>query len=403
MHILYVTIGYKPAWRLGGPIASVAALAEGMVARGHRVTVFATDSDADHDLDVPTDRAVNVDGVEVWYFRRWEPLKRHLPRLKYFSQSVGYMVTPALPAVMRSMLPRIDVVHTQMPFIYPTKAAARLALAARKPLLYSQRGVFDPARLNFRGLKKSVYIRLVERPIMRRATGLVALTPEEIESFRALGVGTPIHLVPNGIDVTDFRRVPREGALADLGISETHQVILFMARLHETKGPDLLVEAFVPVAREHPNALLVMAGNDEQSLLPKLRARLAEVGLAARLIAPGLVTGERKLDLLARADLFVLPSLGEGLSMATLEALASGTPAILSRQCNLPIVAEVGAGAVVERTAADFAVAIGRLLADRRAREQTGERAYLLARDRFGWAPALDRLEAIYAEALEPH
>ena len=400
MHILYVTIGYKPAYRLGGPIASVAALAEGMVARGHDVTVFATNSDADQDLDVPTDRAVEVDGVEVWYFRRQEPLKRYLPWIKYLSQSVGYMVTPDLPAVMRSMLPRIDVVHTQMPFIYPTQAAARLALTARKPLFYSQRGVFDPARLKFRGWKKSIYVRLVERPIMRRATGLVALTAEEIESFRTFGVETPIHLVPNGIDVSDFRRAARPGALAELGISEAHQVVLFMARLHETKGPDLLVEAFIRVAREHPDAVLVMAGNDEQALLPKLRTRLAERGLASRLIAPGLVTGERKLDLLARADLFVLPSLGEGLSMATLEALASGTPAILSRQCNLPIVGEAGAGAVVERTADDFARAIGGLLADRQAREDAGARAYVLARDRFGWGPALDRLEAIYAEAL---
>jgi glycosyltransferase involved in cell wall biosynthesis len=400
MHILHVTIGYKPAWRLGGPIASVAALAEGMAARGHDVTVFATNSNADEDLDVPTDRAVKFDGVDVWYFRRQEPLKRYFPWAKYLSQSVGYMYTPDLAAVMRSMLPLIDVVHTQMPFIYPTQAAARLALAAEKPLFYSQRGAFDPARLRFRGWKKAAYIRLVERPIMRRATGLVALTPEEIESFRALDGGTPIHLVPNGIEIDDFRRVPRPGALAGLGISEAHAVILFMARVHATKGPDLLVEAFIRVAREHPAAVLVMAGNDEQTLLPHLRARLAERGLAGRLIAPGLVAGEQKLDLLARADLFVLPSIGEGHSMATLEALASGTPAVLSRQCNLPIVAEAGAGAVVERSAEDLARAIGALLADRQAREQAGERAYRLARDRFGWAPALDRLEAIYAEAL---
>jgi glycosyltransferase involved in cell wall biosynthesis len=401
MHILYVTVGYKPAYRLGGPIASVAALAEGMVARGHHVTVFATNSDADQDLDVPTDRAVEVDGVEVWYFRRREPLKPYLPWIKYLSQSIGYMITPALPAVMRSMLPRIDVVHTQMPFIYPTQAAARLALAAEKPLFYSQRGAYDSTRLEFRAWKKSIYIRLIERPIMRRATGLVALTPEEIDSFRTFGIETPIHLVPNGIEVTDFRRAARPGALAGLGISAVHQVILFMARLHQTKGPDLLVEAFIRIAREHQDAILVVAGNDEQGLLPKLRARLAECDLAGRLIAPGLVSGEQKLDLLARADLFVLPSLGEGLSMATLEALASGTPAILSRQCNLSIVDDAGAGAVVERTAEAFAQAIGRLLADRRALADAGERAYGLARDHFGWAPVLDRLENIYSSALE--
>ena len=400
MHILYVAHGYKPAYRLGGPVWSISALAEGMVARGHDVTVFAPNGNVDEDLDVPTDRAVSVDGVTVRYFRREELLKRYLPAVKYLSQSIGYMYTPDLLPVLRPMLRNFDIVHTQMPFVYPTQAAARLAIAQRTPLFYSQRGVFDPSRLRFRGLKKSIYIRLVERPIMRRATGLVALTPEEVRSFQALRVKTPIHLVPNGIDVTRFRRSADPGALAEMGISKAHKVILFMARLHELKGPDLVVDAFIAIARRHPDAVLVLAGNDEQNLLPGLRARIADRNLTDRFIVPGMVTGERKLDLLARADLFVLPSVGEGLSMAILEALASGTPAIISRECNLSIVSEAGAGAVVGRSAAEFADALSRFLADPAMLEEAGERAYLLARDHFGWTPILDRLEAIYSKAL---
>jgi len=370
------------------------------VARGHDVTVFAPNGNMDEDLDVPTDRSVSVDGVTVRYFQREEPLKRYVPWLKYLSQSIGYMYTPDLLPVLRPMLSTIDIVHTQMPFVYPTQAAARLAIAEHTPLFYSQRGVFDPSRLRFRGMKKSLYIRLVERPIMRRATGLVALTPEEVRSFQAQRVNTPIHLVPNGIDVKRFRRSARPGTLREMGILDGHKVILFMARLHELKGPDLAVDAFMAIAQRHPDAVLVLAGNDEQNLLPALRSRIAARNLTNRFIAPGMVTGERKLDLLGRADLFVLPSIGEGLSMATLEALASGTPAIISSECNLPIVAEAGAGAVVGRSAGEFADALSRFLEDPAMLEQASERAYVLARDRFSWAPILERLEAIYAEAL---
>ena len=400
MHILYVAPGYKPAYRLGGPIWSISALAEGMAARGHQVTVFATNGDADQDLDVPTDRPVMVDGVSVRYFRRTEPFRQYVPWLKYLSQSIGYLYTPDLVPAMRSMIADVDIVHTQMPFVYPTQAAARLALANRRPLFYSQRGVFGPSHLRFRAWKKALYIRFVERPILRRATGLIALTPEEISSFRALGVQTPVHLVPNGIDVDKFRRAARPGALTGLGIRDSQKIILFLARLHHTKGPDLLVDAFVRVARKHPNAVLVLAGPDEQGVLNGLRSTVAAAGLGDRLVTPGLVTGEQKLDLLARADLFVLPSMGEGLSNATLEALASGTPAILSRECNMPLVADTGAGAVVNRTATDFAAAIDRFLADEALRQGASERAYTVARDQFGWAPILNRLEGIYASAL---
>jgi glycosyltransferase involved in cell wall biosynthesis len=399
LHIVYVAHAYKPAYRIGGPIWSISALAEGMVARGHRVTVFATNGNAEEDLDVPTDREVMVDGVGVWYFRRTEPIKHYLPWFKYVSQSIGYLYTPDLRPTMKSMLPSIDVVHTQMPFVYPTQAAARVALAGGRPLFYSQRGVFDPSRLRFRSWKKSLYIRLVERPIMRRATGLVALTPEEAESFRALGVRTPVHLIPNGINVEQFRRVASPGSVLDLGISDSDQVILFLARVHETKGPDVAVDAFIRIAQAHPHAVLVLAGNDEQGLLARLMEKVAALNLQKRVLAPGLVSGQRKIDLLARADVFVLPSIGEGLSMAALEALASGTPAVLSRECNLPIVGEVGAGAVVNRTPEDFARAISRLLSNPELRRESADSAYRLARDHFSWSPILNRLEDIYSRA----
>jgi glycosyltransferase involved in cell wall biosynthesis len=236
---------------------------------------------------------------------------------------------------------------------------------------------------------------------MRRATGLVALTPDEIASFRALADRTPVHLIPNGIDVGLFRRVPAAGATGSTSISSDHQVILFLARLHETKGADVLVEAFIRIAQQHPKALLVLAGNDEQGGLARLRARIAAANLTSRVLTPGLVTGEPKLDLLARADLFALPSMGEGLSMATLEALASGTPAILSRECNLPIVQDAGAGAVVNRTVDDFAAALSRFLGDAALRKSASDRAYALARDEFGWSPILDRLENVYARAVQ--
>jgi glycosyltransferase involved in cell wall biosynthesis len=401
MRILYVAHGYKPAYRLGGPVWSISALAEGMVARGHDVTVFAPNGNVDEDLDVPTDRAVCVDGVSVRYFRREEPFKRSVPWFKYLSQSVGFMYTPDLLPALRPALERIDVVHTQMPFVYPTQAAARQAIARDIPLFYSQRGVFDPSRLRFRGLKKSIYIRFVELPIMRRATGLVALTPEEVKSFESMRVKTPIHLVPNGVDVTRFRRSARPGSVAAMGISDAHKVILFMARLHELKGPDLAVDAFIAIARRHPDAVLVLAGHDEQGLLPGLRARIAGANLTGRFIVPGMVTGEGKLDLLARADLFVLPSVGEGLSMATLEALASGTAAIISRECNLPVVTEAGAGAVVGRSVAEFADALSGFLSDPARLQSAKQRAYELARDHFGWGPILDRLEVIYSQAID--
>lgn len=380
---------------------SVSALAEGMVERGHRVTVFTTNSNLDQQLDVPINCPINVDGVTVWYFEQVDLQAKYFWWSRYLSQSMGYLYTPALKRVMREMLPSVDVVHTQMPFIYPSMAAGRLAAAGGKPFFYNQRGVFHPERLRYRGFKKKLYIDLIEKPLMRRATGLIALTPEEIETYHQMGIQTPCHLVPNGIDVRRFRREARPNAFADLGITDVTKVVLFLGRLHPQKGVDVLLDAFVSLARAVPEAKLVLAGPDEHNLSSQLSAQAESKGLAERVVFPGMVVGEEKLELLARADVFVLPSTGEGFSMAILEALASGTPVVVSPECNFPKVADVGAGKVVDRDPTKLSDAIRSYLEDSELARVAGQAAYEFAKDELGWSSIVARLEQIYLVALE--
>lgn len=400
MHILFATHGYKPAYRIGGPIWSVSAVAEAMVARGHRVTVITTNNNLDEDLDIVVDQPVLVDGVEVWYFRCQDLMKKYFGWSNYFSQSMGFLYAPALVPSLRKILPSVDIVHTQMPFVYPTMGAGRLAISAQKPLFYSQRGNFHPMRLGYRGLKKRIYIELFEKPLMRGATGLIALTPNEIDSYRALGINSPCHIVPNGIDVARFRRAPATASLSVVDIKESDQVVLFLGRLHPSKGADVLLDAFFQVISKHPDALLVIAGPDEHGFAAQLLEKAAQQNVEHRIRIPGMVTGDLKTDLLARADLFVLPSIGEGQSMAILEALASGTPVIISPECNFPDVEEVKAGTIVERDANLVAQAISRFLSDSALRSAASDAAFALARDRYGWPAIVDKLESVYQSAL---
>ena len=269
MRILYGAMGYKPAWRIGGPAVTVSETAQALVRRGHRVTVFCSTSNLDQDLDVPTDRPLDVDGVEVWYFRRREPVRTWLPFVPYLSRSIGFMYCPAMRGALDRVMAGIDVVDTHMPFVYPTYAAARAAFRHRLPLVYHQHGNFDPARLRFRGWKKRLYIALVERPIMRRAALLVGLTEAERTSFRALGVRTPVEVVPNGVRLPDDRPEARARVLRRWGIPADAPVVLFMGRLHPTKGAETLLAAFARIRGRAPQAVLVMAGPDEWGLAKK--------------------------------------------------------------------------------------------------------------------------------------
>lgn len=399
MKILYAGTGYKPAYRLGGPIVSVSATAEMLVRKGHDVTVVATTANNEEDLNVPVGVPVDVEGVTVWYFRRREPLQKLLPFVPYLSRSIGFMYAPEMRAALDRLVPLADLVHTQGPFVYPSYAAAHAAMRHHKPLLYSQRGCFAEERLRFRSLKKNLYLGAIEKPIMRRADVLVALTEAEEASYRALGMSTPVAILPNGIDIP----APRPGAVARIharyGIAPDSLMVLFLGRLHPTKGTDKLLDAFMRVMEGFPRAVLMIAGPDEWGLERRWRERVARDAVGNRILFPGMIGGDDKADVLARADLFCLPSMAEGFSNAVLEALASSTAVMLSPACNVPEVEQAHAGVIVEADPEQMAAAMRELLGDPAALRAMGEAGRRLA-ERYSWDVITDRLADLYAAVV---
>lgn len=397
MKILYAGTGYKPAYRLGGPIISVSATAEMLVRKGHQVTVVTTTSNNDEELDMPTGVPVDVEGVQVWYFKRREPLQRLLPFVPYLSRSIGFMYAPEMREVLDRLVPEVDLVHTQGPFVYPSYAAAHAAMRHRKALLYSQHGNFSKERLRFRSLKKRLYIAAIEKPIMRHADSLMALTQAESAWYRALGVSTPIAVVPNGVDI----QLPRPGAAervrARFGIVPGALMVLFLGRLHPTKGADKLLDAFLQVMNDFPHAVLIIAGPDEWGLETQWRAR---VTAGSRVIFPGMIDGEEKADVLARADLFCLPSLAEGFSIAVLEALASATAVMLSPTCYFSEVESANAGVIVDADVKRMVPAMRELLGNPARLRAMGEAGRRLVSEHYSWDIVTDCLIDSYQKVL---
>lgn len=402
MRILYVTPAYKPAYRMGGPIATVAAAAEALVRKGHEVTVVTTNANLDTDIDVELDRPVPVDGVTVWYCRREEPLRKWLPFIPYLSRSMGFVYAPAMKATLRRLMADADVVHTQMPFVYPTVLAGRLARQLGKPLFYHQRGNFLPSHLQRRSLKKRIYIALFEKRTLTHAAGLIALTEAERDAFRAIAPNTPCHVIPNGVTVPPVD----DGAAARVeqrwGIPRDALVVLFLSRLEMWKGADELMESFARVQTEHPSLFLVMAGFDNCAAERRWRPRAERDGYGNRLLFTGVVAGAEKEDILQRADLFSLPSRGEGLSMAMLEALAHGVPVMLSPECHFPDAERAGAGITVERDVETMAEALRSLIAEPARLRAMGEAGRALMRRDYSWDVVADRLLDVYAAAIKP-
>jgi glycosyltransferase involved in cell wall biosynthesis len=109
-----------------------------------------------------------------------------------------------------------------------------------------------------------------------------------------------------------------------------------------------------------------------------------------------MVEGDEKLDLLARADLFVLPSEAEGFSLTVLEALASSTAVLLSPGCHFPEVVGAGAGRVAESDPETLSAALASLLEDRQNLKRMGEAGRTFAEREYSWTSITTRLVDLY-------
>jgi glycosyltransferase involved in cell wall biosynthesis len=199
---------------------------------------------------------------------------------------------------------------------------------------------------------KFLYDLFLVRPLLRRATLLLAQTRNEFELYRSYGGRRDcIHVLPLAVDLqkrpplhADMRGVFRDR----YGIAQTAFLFVFVGRLHPLKGVDFLVNCFAEVAKAVPEAQLAIVGHNEGSLADVKHA-IHIHKLQSKVILCGPLYDDHRWAAYAAADSFViLPQNYEETSLASLEALSCGIPAIVNQRAEVPWLDEYAAGRIVK-------------------------------------------------------
>ena len=378
MRILHVIATVGP--RFGGPTIAVHAITRSLAGRGHAVTLATTDASDDGSgrLDVPVNAPIVVDGVTQCHFSRSVPGK--------------WKVSVRLAWWLMRNLGTFDVVHVHGLFQFPTLAACRIARWAKVPYVLRPLGNLDAWSLRQRAWKKWPYMRLVERGNIRHAAALHATSDAEARELAAFG-GRRVEVISLGVDpAPDAARSDR-----DRGRSDGTLRVLFLSRLHPKKEVPVLLEA-VRLARASGAILeLTICGSGEPAYEAELRALAKRLGLEEIVRWAGQVAGTEKSQILAQADVFVLPSRQENFGIAVAEALASGVPVIVSHAVAIAQdVERAGAGMALPVDASRFAEALTFFASDPALRARAGAAAVELARTAYSWPTTAARLEALY-------
>jgi glycosyltransferase involved in cell wall biosynthesis len=350
MRIVHSVASLTPA--MGGPFASIGGLARAQAVRGHEVEIVSPGPPA-----------------HGWNPSDWPPANyRHcggwkVPKLEYSAQ---------LARCIRELQP--DVLHTQGLWQHPSWVANRIR--DRVPLVHlcSTRGMLHPWALGRNRWRKKLTWLLAERRNMYGADLIHATSDEELQHIRALGITTPVVVIPNGVEL------PAKPALPD-GKSP---YALFLSRVHPGKGLEDLLRVW---SKLRPSGWrLKIAGGGGSGFVSQVHTLAGELGLGELVEFCGPVYGRDKDRLYQGASLFVLPTVSENFGIAIAEALAFGVPVITTTGAPWAVIKRENLGWWIEPTEPALAEAMKVALQTSGSQLlEMGARGRSLVAQQFSW------------------
>jgi glycosyltransferase involved in cell wall biosynthesis len=316
MKILHVINSVDPAG--GGPIEGVRQLSAANRSHGHQVEVVS--------MDAPDSEYLKSCAFPVY------AIGPGLLKYSYCSRLVPWL---------RANVRKYDIVIANGIWQYHSFAVWRVLRGGYMPYAVFTHGMLDPwfkEKYPLKHLKKMLYWPWGEYRVLRDANAVLFTCEEERvlarQSFRPYrcnevvvnyGTGGPKG-DPQAEMETFYGRYPQ---------LRGKRLAIFLGRLHEKKGCDLLIQAFAKVLASDSDWHLVMCGPDQVGWQAKLSAMAERLKIANRISWAGMVSGDLKWGALRAAEVFVLPSHQENFGIVVAEALACGTPALISDKVNI--------------------------------------------------------------------
>ena len=383
MKILHVVPSFVPCYSHGGVVNASYQIAKKQVESGHDVTVYTTDS-CNERLKFENNYNVDVDGIKVFYF-------------KNISNNVKNKLTIDTPISLighlRKNIRNFDIIHIHEHRQSLAIATHRYAKKNKIPYVLQAHGSVLPF---FQKEKlKEVFDNLWGFDILHDASKVLALTEVEKEQYLKMGIPEEkIEIVPLGINLEEYNNLPPKGNFkSKFNISPDEKLILFLGRIHEIKGLDLLIKSFSKISND--NVKLAIVGGDS-GFKSELETLINEYGLNEKIIFPGVLTGENKIEALVDCDLFVMPSRYESFTTSGLEAMACSKPLILTKNNHIHTWVKDNVGLICEFDEEDLAKCLTTLLNDEELCNTFGNTGRNLIETKYTWDKIEKQLTTIY-------
>ncbi len=382
MKILQVTNLFCPLYS-GGFSGILYHLSKELAKREHEVTIYTSD----YKLGQEWAELLRQSKVKVSPFKTWANL-------------AGLYITPGIIGSAAEQVKHFDVIHMHNYRTFQNIVVHHYAKKYDIPYAFQAEGSL--LTFFYKGMLKKVFDAIWGHGMLTDTTRVVAASRMEASQYESLKVGgNKIEIVPFGIDLSEFDNLPERGEFRrKYGLGNDQRIILYLGRIHEIKGLDLLVKAFTDLSQSLNNVKLVIVGPDD-GYLPSLKKLIADLEISDKVLFTGPLYGQEKLKAYIDADVYVLSSFYEDFGITILEACACGTPVIVTDRCGIADVIDGQAGLVVPYDKEQLQHALLHMLDDDKMRLRFGEKGKLLVREKFNWEKIAEQIEDLYERVLK--
>ena len=308
---------------------------------------------------------------------------------------------PNLKSVTETAVADADIVHIAALWEEVQHLAARAAKRQNIPYLISPHGMLDPWSLSLSKWVKRVVLAWRVRKNLNEAAALHFTCAVERDLVASLKLKPSSIVEPNGLDLSEFENLPSPDQFRSRypSLANDRPIVLFLSRLHPKKGLDLLIPAFTAGPKE---AMLVIAGPDSDDYQKTVEAMIRQHNIQDRVIFTGMLKGKERVDAMAAATIFVLPSYQENFGIVVAESLAAGVPVIISDQVNIHAeITAAGVGGVVPTKVEPLARELARWLEDNNLRSQAALKCRPFAQSQYDWNKIAERWKAHYSLVMK--
>ena len=393
VRILKVAQTYYPYVAEGGRPAKVRALARLLAQRGNNVTVLTAELKSGVDVN----KLTNAER-QLWGWRAEDGGTETI----YLLSRLRFRLVTLNPGVVSFCVRRLrefDIVHVYGLYDLLGPTVAYFCRRWAIPYVVEPMGMFRPIVRNL--WLKRLYHLVLGQQMLHGAARLIATSEQERQEL--VGGGLPdakVIVRRNGVELPDY--LPSVGTFRrQWKIPAEAKLVLFLGRLVSKKSPELMLEAFARWRRESRRSrasFLVFVGPEEgDGYRGRLEALAARLDLDQGVLFTGPLYGEAKWAAYRDADVFVLPSQNENFGNTAAEAVACGTPVIVTDRCGIAPLIDQRAGLVVPYDRGALQEGLAQLLDEEALRQQLRAGCTEVARA-LGWEEPLAMMETLYAE-----